>query len=183
MFVSRASGGRQLVSFWVGPEIGASCALSDSITLPLSLPLAKLSPVPGWAWHLRPPNLDRKFLVATPHSSFPRCFGHCSRRYVSSRPTQFACIKGEPRTPSSQQFQVPAKKVFEGYTVTEVRAGLNATVDSSLQRVSDIVICTVRKLLSSMSISRIVDDTNNGSHVDSRTAIRSALSTPKQLLL
>jgi hypothetical protein len=29
--------------------------------------------------------------------------------------------------------------VTEGYAVTEVRAGLNATLDSSLQRVSDIV--------------------------------------------
>ena len=94
---------------------------------------------------------------------------------MSSRPTRFDCLKESSNLPSSSVKRQRTMKVFEGYTVTEVRAGLNATVDSSLQRVFDITFCTVHKQLSSMSIYRDIYIT---SYVNSRTAIRSALSTP-----
>ena len=77
------------------------------------------------------------------------------------------------------------KKVFEGYT--EVKAGLNATVDPSLRTVSDAAFSTtVRQSLMNLfpHIAAVLEenlseDTSNASHVDSRTAIRSALSTPR----
>ena len=81
------------------------------------------------------------------------------------------------------------KQVFEGYT--EVKAGLNATVDPSLRTVSDAAFSTtVRQSLMNLfpHIAAVLEenlseDTSNASHVDSRTAIWSALSTPNQLLL
>jgi hypothetical protein len=94
---------------------------------------------------------------------------------VPSRPTRFDRTEGE---------QAAAKKVFEGHT--EVRAGLNATVIPSPRRVSDAAFgATVRQPLMNLfpHISAVLEkylseDTSNASHVDSRTAIRSALSTP-----
>src|SRR5271154_3436672 len=76
------------------------------------------------------------------------------------------------------------KKVFEGHT--EVKGGLNATVDPSLRTVSDTAFnITVRQLLMDLfpDVAAVLEkylseDTSNASHVDSRTAIRSALSTP-----
>src|SRR5271155_2849431 len=76
------------------------------------------------------------------------------------------------------------KKVFAGHM--EVRAGLNATVDPSLQRVSDTAFSTtVRQPLMDLfpHIATVLEkylseDTSNTSHVDSRTTVRSALSTP-----
>jgi len=76
------------------------------------------------------------------------------------------------------------KKVFEGHM--EVKVGLNATVDPSLRTVSDAAFnITVRQLLMDLfpDVAAVLEkylseDTSNASHVDSRTAIRSALSTP-----
>jgi hypothetical protein len=76
------------------------------------------------------------------------------------------------------------KKVFEAHT--EVKAGLNATVDPSLRTVSDAAFgTTIRQQLMFLfpQIAAVVsenlsEDTSNASHVDSRTALRSALSTP-----
>jgi hypothetical protein len=76
------------------------------------------------------------------------------------------------------------KKVLEGHT--EVKAGLNATVDPSLRTVSDAAFSTtVRRPLMDLfpHIAAVLEkylseDASNASHVDSRTAIRSAPSTP-----
>jgi len=77
------------------------------------------------------------------------------------------------------------KKVFEGHT--EVKVGLNATVDPSLRTVSDAAFSTtIRQTLidlfphiAAVLEKNLSEDTSNESHVDSRTAIRSALSTPR----
>src|SRR5271154_982075 len=76
------------------------------------------------------------------------------------------------------------KKVFEGHM--EVKVGLNATVDPSLRTVSDAAFnITVRQLLMDLfpDVAAVLEkylseDTSNASHVDSRTAVRPALSTP-----
>src|SRR5271154_2282981 len=85
---------------------------------------------------------------------------------------------------SSSVKQQRTKKVFEGHM--EVKVGLNATVDPSLRTVSDAAFnITVRQLLMDLfpDVAAVLEkylseDTSNASQVDSRTAIRSALSTP-----